>query len=144
MLAVYGLHGREMLDWLTQLQHVRDKNVVLVGILDENTDDFNQKIYKLQIEGSKVGNELPGIVDEVVTMRINRDDTGNSWREFICHTDNPDGFPAKDRSGKLNPVEEPHLGKLLAKLVAPKTKTTAETLNHNIPNIEVLTKKEAV
>ena len=139
MLAVYGLHGREMLDWLTQLQHVRDKNVVLVGILDENTDEFNQKIFKIQVEGSKVGNELPGIVDELITMRINRDETGNSWREFVCLTDNPEGFPAKDRSGKLNTVEEPHLGKLLAKLVAPKTKTTAEILKHDIPNAQILT-----
>ena len=75
-------------------------------------------------------------------MRINRDENGNSWREFVCRTDNPEGFPAKDRSGKLETVEEPHLGKLLEKLMAPKTKTTAETLKHDIPNVQILTNNE--
>lgn len=32
------------------------------------------------------------------------------------------GYPAKDRSGYLNMVEEPHLGRLLAKI---KAKTLA-------------------
>ena len=33
--AVYGMQGREMMSWLTHLQHIRDKNVIFVGILDE-------------------------------------------------------------------------------------------------------------
>ena len=31
--GAYGLHGREMLSWITQLQHTRLKNVFFVGIL---------------------------------------------------------------------------------------------------------------
>jgi hypothetical protein len=52
--AVYGAQGREMMQWLTQLQHIREKNVVFVGILDEKTDDYGRQTYDLQIEGSKV------------------------------------------------------------------------------------------
>ena len=74
--AAYGMHGREMMSWLTHLQHIREKNVIFVGILDEITDDYGRKQYALQIEGSKTGRELPGIVDEVITMAILSGDHG--------------------------------------------------------------------
>jgi len=63
----YGLDGREMIAWLTHLQHTRAKNVWFVGILDERLDNFNRKVFQPQIDGSKTGLELPGIVDEVIT-----------------------------------------------------------------------------
>ena len=71
-----------------------------------------------QIEGSKTSLELPGIVDEVVTLAELKADDGSSYRAFICHTLNPWGFPAKDRSGRLSMQEEPHLGRLIAKCAA--------------------------
>ena len=44
---------------------------------------------------------------------------GDPYRAFVCHTINPWGFPAKDRSGRLDQVEEPHLGRLMTKIRAP-------------------------
>tara|TARA_R100000935_G_scaffold4125_1_gene9962 strand:- start:320 stop:1186 length:867 start_codon:yes stop_codon:yes gene_type:complete len=113
--AAYGLHGREMMQWLTHLQHIREKNVIFVGILDETTDDYSRKQYSLQIEGSKTGRELPGIVDEVITMAILTGDNG-PYRAFVCQPLNQWGYPAKDRSGRLATLEEPHLGKLIEKM----------------------------
>jgi len=81
--AVYGMHGREMMSWLTHIQHIRSKNVIFVGILDEVTDDYGRKQYNLQIEGAKTGRELPGIVDEVITMAILSGDHGQ-YRAFVC------------------------------------------------------------
>ena len=67
-----------MIAWLTQLQHTRGKNVVLVGILDEKLDDFNRKVFAPQIDGSKTGLELPGIFDEVLDAgRQSRTRPGN-------------------------------------------------------------------
>ena len=71
--GAYGLHGREMIAWLTHLQHTRGKNVWFVGILDEKLDDFNRKVFVPQIDGSKTGLELPGIVDEVLTLTAIKD-----------------------------------------------------------------------
>ncbi len=119
--GAYGLHGREMIGWLTHLQHTRAKNVWFVGILDEKLDDFNRKLFQPQIEGSKTGLELPGIVDEVITMAELPSDGGDPCRAFVCQTINPLGFPAKDRSGRLAQVEEPHLGRLMAKIRTPAT-----------------------
>jgi AAA domain-containing protein len=117
--GAYGLHGREMIGWLTHLQHTRAKNVWFVGILDEKLDDFNRKVFSLQIDGSKTGLELPGIVDEVITMAELPGDDGQPYRAFVCQTINPWGFPAKDRSGRLAQVEEPHLGRLMEKIRTP-------------------------
>lgn len=118
--AAYGMQGREMMGWLSHLQHIRDKNVIFVGILDQKVDDYGRETYELQLEGSKTSRELPGIVDEVITMAIMQDDNGNPYRAFVCQTLNQWGYPAKDRSGRLDTLEEPHLGKLLEKMSGGK------------------------
>lgn len=114
--GAYGLHGREMIAWLTHLQHTRSKNIWFVGILDEKLDDFNRKNFVPQIEGAKTGLELPGIVDEVISMVELKDDDGVPYRAFVCQTLNPYGFPAKDRSGRLDMIEQPDLGRLMDKV----------------------------
>ena len=119
--GAYGLHGREMIAWLTHLQHTRAKNVWFVGILDEKLDDFNRKVYQPQIDGSKTGLELPGIVDQVITMAEFKAEDGSLQRGFVCQTLNPWGYPAKDRSGRLDMVEPPHLGRLMDKIRQPAT-----------------------
>ena len=130
--GAYGLHGREMIAWLTHLQHTRAKNVWFVGILDEKLDDFNRRIFQPQIDGSKTGLELPGIVDEVLTMAEIKDDAGAPYRAFICQTINQWNFPAKDRSGRLDLIEEPHLGRLMAKIRGP-VKPASERLDYRSP-----------
>lgn len=134
MRGAYGLHGREMIAWLTHLQHTRTKNVWFVGILDEKLDDFNRKVFQPQIDGSKTGLELPGIVDEVLTMAEVKDEAGNASRAFICQTINPWSYPAKDRSGRLALVEEPHLGRLMAKIRGPVT-PASDRLEFVLPDV---------
>lgn len=119
--AMYGLLAREMVAWLTQLQHARTKAVVLVCILEAVKDDFGRVQWGLQIDGSKAGRELPGIVDQVIGMAmVTFGDAPEKHRAFLCtpEADDLPGFMAKDRSGRLETYEEPHLGKLLTKLTA--------------------------
>ena len=132
MRGAYGLQGQEMIAWLTHLQHTRNMNIWFLGILDERVDEFNRKQFTPQIEGSKTGLELPGIVDQVITMAEVRDEDGNSYRAFINHTLNPYGYPAKDRSGRLEQVEEPHLGRLMEKIHRP-VKSADERLQFSRP-----------
>ena len=89
--------------------------VIYVCILEEKLDDFNRRIYQLQLEGAKTSAELPGVLDEVITLAILKADDGTPYRAFVTGADNTWGFPSKDRSGRLDPIEEPHLGKLIAK-----------------------------
>lgn len=128
--GTYGLMGREMINWLTHLQHCRGKNVIFVGILEKHTDDFNSVSWELQIEGSKTGKELPGIVDQIATMQF-VDFDGATYRALVCQQPNPFNYPAKDRAGRLEMYEEPHLGKWLAKLTGGKGERKPTT--HTIP-----------
>lgn len=122
--GAYGLHGREMIAWLTHLQHTRAKDVWFVGILDEKLDDYGKRVFQPQIDGSKTGLELPGIVDEVITMSEIADKDGKPYRAFVCQTINAWGFPAKDRSGRLDLIEDPHLGRLMDKIRSPAKPAT--------------------
>jgi hypothetical protein len=117
--GAYGLHAREMIAWLNQLQHIRGMNVIFVGILEKIVDDFNVATWQPQMEGAKTGRELPGIVDQIVTMDLIDFGDGTPARVFICTSPNPWHYPAKDRAGRLDQIEEPHLGKLISKLVDP-------------------------
>ena len=127
--GAYGLHGREMLAWLSQLQHARDRNIVFVGILDQKEDDYGRKQWVPQIEGSKVGRELPGIVDQVITYQeVEIEDA--KFRALICTSPNEWGYPAKDRSGRLSQMEEPHLTKLFSKI---KTAQRQDALTTELP-----------
>ena len=110
---------REMHAWLMHLQQARAVNVIFVGILETVADDFNRTEHRLQLEGSRTGRELPAIVDEVVTYNWIDFGDGVLTRSFVCTTPNPWNYPAKDRSGRLEQIEEPHLGKLITKLAKP-------------------------
>ena len=134
--GAYGLHGREMIGWLTHLQHTRAKNIWFVGILDEKLDDFNRKVFQPQIDGAKTGLELPGIVDEVLTMAEVKDEAGTASRAFICQTLNPWSYPAKDRSGRLALLEEPHLGRLMTRIRGPVVPAT-QRLEFGLPEAPI-------
>jgi hypothetical protein len=127
--ASYGLHGREMILWLNQLQHARAKNVIFVGLLERLIDEFGVATWQLQSEGSKTSRELPGIVDQIITYQfLDFGDGKPPMRGFVCTNPNSWNFPAKDRSGRLDPIEPPDLGKLLTKLTnqhEPQEKTHA-------------------
>lgn len=132
--GAYGLIGRELVGWFTQIQHTIGKNVWLVGGLDTKTDDFNRPFYDPQIEGSQAGLKLPGIFDQVISMVELKAPDGTPYRAFVCHKINSWGYPAKDRSGCLEMIEKPHLGELMAKMAAGKRLDTVKT--YNLPTTE--------
>jgi hypothetical protein len=122
--GAYGLLGREVIQALKHLQHAPGKTVIFVGVLEKVTDEFNTVTWQPQMEGSKAGRELPGIVDQVMSLHLfARDGEGNfvlderaTERRLVCRAGNPFGLPAKDRSGRLDVTEPPDLGALLAKI----------------------------
>jgi len=122
--GAYGLLAREVIGLLKHLQHAAGKTVIFVGILEKVTDEFNRSTWQPQMEGGKAGRELPGIVDQVISMSLFEAE-GDGWRHdperadvrrLVCRAGNPFGLPAKDRSGRLDVTEAPDLGALLAKI----------------------------
>ena len=122
--GAYGLLGREVIQALKHLQHARGKTVIFVGVLEKVTDEFGATTWQPQMEGTKAGRELPGIVDQVVSMQLFGRDAKGDWtldetsaeRRLVCRSGNPWGLPAKDRSGRLDVTEAPDLGALIAKI----------------------------
>lgn len=127
--GAYGLLARTVIRLLKHIQHAPGKTTIFVGILERVTDDMNRTIWAPQIEGGKVGRELPGVVDQVVTMGLFSPEPGagveGRWRydpdrgterRLVCRAGNPWGLPAKDRSGRLDLTEAPDLGRLLSKI----------------------------
>jgi hypothetical protein len=114
--GAYGLHAREMCAWLLHLQQARAVNVIFLGILETVTDEFNRTEHRLQMEGSRTSRELPAVVDQIITMHWVNFGDGIPTRAFVCTSPNQWNYPAKDRSGRLDQIEQPHLGKLLDKL----------------------------
>ena len=130
ILGAYGLLGIEMVNWLTQLQHCPGKSVWFLGILEQKTDDFGRKTWEPQLIGQSASLALPGIVDQIVTMAEIDFGAEGKHRAFVTQLGNQWGFPAGDRSGQLDQIEEPHLGKLMAKIAA---KNRARALTQIIP-----------
>jgi hypothetical protein len=122
--GAYGLLGREVIQALKHLQHAPGKTVIFVGVLEKVVDEFGAVTWQPQMEGSKAGRELPGIVDQVISMHLFARDAEGGWaldekaaeRRLVCRAGNPWGLPAKDRSGRLDLTESPDLGALLAKI----------------------------
>lgn len=127
--GAYGVLAREVIGLLKHLQHAQGKTVIFVGILEKVTDEFNRTTWQPQLEGGKAGRELPGIVDQVISMSLFAAED-DSWRHdperadirrLVCRAGNPFGLPAKDRSGRLDVTEAPDLGALLAKINSSQT-----------------------
>jgi AAA domain-containing protein len=122
--GAFGLLAREVIALLKHLQHAPGKTVIFVGILERIVDEFNREQWQPQMEGGKAGRELPGIVDQVISMSW-FEPSGDGWRHepakgqvrrLVCRAGNPFGLPAKDRSGRLDVTEPANLGALLAKI----------------------------
>lgn len=122
--GAFGLLAREVIGLLKHLQHAPARTVIFVGILERVTDEFNRTTWQPQMEGGKAARELPGIVDQVISMsRFSAE--GEGWRHdpergevrrLVCRAGNPFELPAKDRSGRLDMTEPPDLGALLRKI----------------------------
>ena len=88
-------------------------------------------------KASKTGRELPAIVDQIITYQfLNFGDDKPPIRGFVCTAPNAWSYPAKDRSGRLDQIEQPDLGKLLSKLTRPSNQT--ERRRHNDDESEQL------
>jgi hypothetical protein len=124
--GAYGLLAREVIGLLKHLQHAEGKTVIFVGILGKVTDDAGRATWRPQMEGGKAARELPGIVDQVITMglftgegeKMRHDPDRGEHRRLVCRAGSPFSLPAKDRSGRLDVTEPPDLGALLAKINA--------------------------
>jgi hypothetical protein len=120
--AAFGIHARQMINGLQQMQRgAPNRVIVLTAVLERAPDELNRHEWRLQLEGEKTGREIFSIIDEVVTLQlIDFGDGKPPSRAFVCTPDNPWRLPAKDRSGKLDQIEPPDLGRLITKILGQR------------------------
>ncbi len=109
--------GWSRIDQLDAATSTRARTIILVTILEKVVDDRGAPTWQIQLEGQRARRELPAILDVIIAM-VWVSFKDKPRRAFVCQSDT---YPVKDRSGRLAPIEEPNLEKLLNKLSTRQT-----------------------
>jgi len=91
-----------------------NKHVYFTAKCEKMQDDAGRIFYGPSMTGNKLGQSLPYYFDEVLALRVEKDDEGKNQRALLC--DNDGMWSAKDRSGKLDLWELPDLGEIIKKI----------------------------
>jgi hypothetical protein len=116
LLGAYGLLGREMEAWAWGWKNLPGVNVWFVGGLERKENDIGQKEWLPLMAGSKLASALPYIMDFVIVMARFKAEDGKTYTGFFTDPKGEFGtVPVKTRGGGFSAIEQPHLGKFMAK-----------------------------
>lgn len=101
-----------MYDIIQRLKHL-PMDVVCTAKLDRTQDETGKLLYSPLFPGQQLAKNIPHDFDAVLCLRPLK----AGEKTFAAITTNNDGvYQGKDRSGKLDPVEEPNIQKILNKI----------------------------
>lgn len=110
----YGMLGDSMNQVIRDFRDL-PFNVYMSAKQEFDKDDFSgMMINRASMPGKQLAASLPYFFDEVFQLHTLTTPQGQSYRALRTQADPAND--AKDRSGCLDPVEEPHLGKIFAKI----------------------------
>jgi phage nucleotide-binding protein len=112
----YGAMQEQVSDLIRAFRDIPGKHVYMSAKLEKSTDEMGRILYAPSMPGNKTGQQLPYFFDEVLALRVERDQEGNVQRALMCDSDGL--WQAKDRSGKLAAWEAPDLGAIVEKINA--------------------------
>ena len=110
----YGAMQEQMADIIRGFRDLPGRNVYFSAKCEKSQDEAGRVMYAPSMPGNKTGQSLPYFFDEVLALRIEKDSEGNTQRALMCDSDGL--WQAKDRSGKLETWEAPHLGAVIDKI----------------------------
>ena len=114
----YGKMNDHLLDLLRSFRDLKNKNVVII-CKEKMVVDEGIELVTPSMPGKSLVEAVPYLFDIVAHMEIIEnfdDDDDESFRALRCQP--TDDVVAKDRSGKLNELEEPNLKKLFRKILS--------------------------
>lgn len=113
----YGALQEQMGDLLRAFRDLPGRNIYMSCKMDRQKDEATgSMLYSPSMPGAKLGQSIPYLFDEVFCLRVERDAEGNQQRMLQTFRDY--NFDAKDRSGRLDPFEQPNLAAIAAKILA--------------------------
>ena len=110
----YGAMQEQMADLIRAFRDLPGKHVYFSAKLEKSQDEMGRILYAPSMPGNKTGQALPYFFDEVLALRVERDQDGGTQRALMCDSDGL--WTAKDRSGKLSAWEAPDLGEIIKKI----------------------------
>lgn len=120
----YGDLIEQVGDTSRKFRDLKGRNVLLIAkqeyIKDENT---GRSMWQPAMPGSKLGQQLPYLFDEVLHLDIGRtppDANGNSTSYRFLRTQPDYNYTAKDRSGTLDAIERPDIAHIFGKILGAK------------------------
>lgn len=114
--AAYGSLNEKMTDIIRAFRDLPNKNVLFTAKCDKTADESGRILYSPSMPGKSLSQQLPYFFDEVLALRVERDEAGVTHRALL--TDSDGIWQAKDRSGKLDTWESPDLGAIIRKISA--------------------------
>ncbi len=110
----YGALSEQMTDIIRAFRDLPSKNVYFSAKLEKSQDEMGRLLYNPSMPGKALTQALPYLFDEVLALRVERDEAGQAQRALMCDSDGL--WLCKDRSGKLSNWEAPDLGEIIAKI----------------------------
>lgn len=110
----YGMLADQMNGIIRDFRDL-DYDVYMTAQQEYDKDEFSgMMINRAKMPGKQLGASLPYFFDEVFQLIEATTPQGQSYKALKTKPDAAND--AKDRSGCLDPLEEPHLGKIFAKI----------------------------
>jgi hypothetical protein len=114
----YGEVIEKMESAIRAFRDLQGKNVLISAKMEPMKDELSGIVrYGPSMPGAKLGPKLPYFFDIVMRLGINKDPQGKEFRFLQTQPDLQ--FEAKDRSGALSALEQPHLGYVFNKIRNP-------------------------
>lgn len=119
--AMWGEYNDTLMRILKFFRDVGHYTVIMTAIEDRVDDKDGTSYYAPMIQGKQIKAAIQPLVDELLRLVV-VDDIGT--RKLICQPTTK--TKAKDRSGNLDAVEDPHLMNLINKMYGKQTKGEKE------------------
>lgn len=115
----YGELIEKMGNTVRAFRDLSGKHVYMSAKQETVKDEaMGTSLYGPSMPGSKLGGQLPYLYDEVFRLNIGRTPEGLEYRYLQTRPDFQS--EAKDRSGRLDAMEQPDLTHIITKILSPK------------------------
>lgn len=112
--AAYGSMADAVIPLIKKFRDLPNKHVYFTAKIKRETDQYTGiDTFIPSAPGQIIGPGIPYLFDFILPMRLGETESGKKFRYLQTQPDMQ--YHAKDRSGRLAFMEEPHLGKLFAK-----------------------------
>ena len=119
----YPEYQSKLTKMLKKFRDIGNKHVYITAQMVRVTDENGITSYGPSMPGQKLGPAMSYIFDFCFPLRLDKDEDGETYRYFQTQKDLQ--YEAKARAGGLPEREEPHLGKLFAKVLGVEYDGTA-------------------